>query len=117
MSQRLSPPQAPKYLERLYPSTQKGVTLIAEDVTDLETHRQRLSDPDGYRPRCCPARLRLGARVLTQVLAASGSAALEASAKRVGLLGTRWEVVVALGGALWSVAELLHRLAPGLRLM
>ena len=205
MSQRPSPPQAAKYLERPYPSSQKGGTLIAEEVTDLETHRRRLSDPDGYRPRCCPgcghrklhvhdyrsrellgeprkkgatpsitvvrhrcanpackaqwrtvpallarhlrrrwevvdaatvgsrppgwppvpkrtrrrwrARLRLGARALIQVLAASGSTALEAIAKGVGLPGTRRDVVVALGGRLGAVAELLHRLAPGLRLM
>jgi hypothetical protein len=207
VSQRLSPPQAPKYLERPYPSTQKGGTLIAEDVTDLETHQGRLSDPDGYRPPRCPrcghgklhvhdyrsrellgeprrrktegtvsitvvrhrcanpeckahwrtlpallarhlrrrwevveaatvgsrrpglppvpertrrrwrTRLRMSARVLTQVLAASGSAALEAIARRVGLSGTRLDVVVADGGPLSAVAELLHRLAPGLRLM
>jgi len=207
MAQPFSPPQPPKYLDRPYPSSQKGGTLIAEDVTDLETHQRRLSDPDGYRPSCCPrcghgklhvhdyrsrellgeprtrkkgetpsltvvrhrcanpecqahwrtvpallarhlrrrwevveaatvgsrpqgwppvpkrtrrrwlARLRMGAGVLSQVLAASGSAALEAIAKRVGLAGTRLDVVVALGGSLSAVAELLHRLTPGLRLM
>lgn len=207
MSQRLSPPQAPKYLDQPYPSSQKGGTLIAEDVTDLAAHQQRLSDPDGYRPSRCPrcghgklhvhdyrtrelrgeprrrkkgetasitvvrhrcanpeckahwrtlpallarhlwrrwevveaatvgsrppswppvpkrtrrrwmARLRMGARVLTQVLAASGSAALEAIAKGLGLASTRLDVVVALAAPLSAVAELLHRLAPGLRLM
>jgi hypothetical protein len=61
MSQRPSPPQAPRYLTRSYLSSQKGGTLIAEDVTDLATHERRLSDPDGYRPRCCP---RCGHRVL-----------------------------------------------------
>jgi len=55
MSQkRLPPPQLPSYLERRYASSQKGGTLIAEDVTDLETHRRRLCDPDGYRPLRCP---------------------------------------------------------------
>jgi len=54
MAQPLSPPQAPRYLDEPYSSSQKGGTLIAEDVTDLKTHEQRLSDPDAYRPRCCP---------------------------------------------------------------
>ena len=55
MSQkRLPPPQAPSYLVRRYTSSQKGGTLIAEDVTDLETHKRRMYDPDGYRPPQCP---------------------------------------------------------------
>ena len=54
MSQRPSPPQPPKYLEHRYASSQKGGTLIAEDVTDPQTHARRQSDPDGYRPTCCP---------------------------------------------------------------
>lgn len=201
MSHRPPPPHPPRYLERPYASSQKGGTLIAEDVTDLETHKRRLSDPDGYRPPCCPrcghrvlhvheyrpralradpdavatktvrhrcanadcgarwqtvprflarhlwrrwvvveaatvgrrphdwppvpkrtrrrwrARLRLGARVLTQVLAASGLPTLEDVAKRVGLTATRLDVVLALGLPLCAAAALLHRLAPGLRLM
>jgi hypothetical protein len=32
----------------------KGGTLIAEDVTDLATHQQRIGDPGGYRPSSCP---------------------------------------------------------------
>jgi hypothetical protein len=28
--------------------------LIAEDVCDLTAHQQRLTEPDGYRPRRCP---------------------------------------------------------------
>ena len=201
MSHRPSPPQPAKYLEQPYASTQKGGTLIAEDVTDLETHERRLCDPDGYRPSCCPrcghavlhvhdyrprvlradphrvvvkvvrhrcvavdcgarwlilplvlarhlwrrwavveattrgrrpvdwppvpartarrwrARLRLAGRRLTQVLAASGSAPLEAVAQRLGLTATRLDVILALGLTLSSVAALMHRLAPGLRLM
>jgi hypothetical protein len=54
MSQRPSPPQPARYLERPYASSQKGGTLIAEDVTDVMAHQRRLSDPDGYRPSCCP---------------------------------------------------------------
>jgi ribosomal protein S27AE len=37
-----------------YPSSQKGGTLIAEDVTDRATHDLRLRSPDGYRPSWCP---------------------------------------------------------------
>lgn len=53
MSRDRLPPPAPPYLTRRYPSTQKGGTLIAEDVTDLEAHRRRLCDTDGYRPSSC----------------------------------------------------------------
>ena len=55
MSQdRLPPPEPEACLVRLRPSSQKGGTIIAEDVTDLGTHERRLCDPDGYRPRFCP---------------------------------------------------------------
>jgi hypothetical protein len=54
MSSNELPPPAPLCLERPYPSSQKGGTLIAEDVADLAAHRKRLSEPDGYRPRSCP---------------------------------------------------------------
>jgi hypothetical protein len=55
MSQdRLPPPELEACLVRLRPSSQKGGTIIAEDVTDLDTHESRLSDPDGYRPSFCP---------------------------------------------------------------
>ncbi len=201
MSLRLSPPQPPRYLERPYASSQKGGTLIAEDVTDVEAHERRLFDPDGYRPSCCPrcghavlhvhdyrfrvlradpdrveikvvrhrcvgpdcgarwltlplllarhlwrrwavveattrdrrpvdwppvpartarrwrARLRMAGRRLTQVLAASGLPSLEGVAQYLGLTATRLDVVLALGLTLSSVAALVHRLAPGLRLM
>ena len=39
---------------RLRPSSQKGGTIIAEDVTDRATHDRRIRDPDGYRPAFCP---------------------------------------------------------------
>jgi hypothetical protein len=55
MSQRRLPPPAPAAcLDRPYPSSQKGGTWIAEDVTDRDEHRRRLCDPDGYRLRECP---------------------------------------------------------------
>jgi hypothetical protein len=54
MGHRPSSPPPPKYLDQPYPSSQKGGTLIAEDVTDLATHAQRLCTPDGYRPARCP---------------------------------------------------------------
>lgn len=210
MSQRPAPPPPPRYLEQCYPSSQKGGTLIAEDVTDLKTHERRLGDPDGYRPARCPrcghgvlhvhdyrerhllaeqpkhshsdsagpritvvrhrctaaecgarwlllpallarhrwrrwqvvevaalerrrppdwppvpprtrrrwrARLRMGGRMLTQVLAASALPALEAVAQRLGLTATRLDLVLALALPLCAAAALLHRLAPGLRLL
>ncbi len=57
---RSLPPAAEACLIRPYPSSQKGGTLIAEDVLDLATHERRLCDPDGYRPVKC---LRCGASV------------------------------------------------------
>jgi len=39
---------------RRVPSSQKGGTLIAEDVCDLAAHEQRLAAPDSYRPPGCP---------------------------------------------------------------
>ncbi len=50
------PPAPPSCLTRPYSSKpqQKGGTLIAEDVHDLLSHRSRLLDPEGYRPRSCP---------------------------------------------------------------
>ncbi len=55
MSQnRLPPPEQEACLVRLRPSSQKGGTIVAEDVADLATHERRLCDPDGYRPRFCP---------------------------------------------------------------
>jgi len=55
MSQdRLPPPEPEACLVRLRPSSQKGGTIVAEDVTDLATHERRLCDPDGYRPKFCP---------------------------------------------------------------
>ena len=54
MSQdRLPPPDPEACLVRLRPSTQKGGTLIAEDVIDWVTHDRRICDPDGYRPAVC----------------------------------------------------------------
>ncbi len=56
MSDHRSPPPDPAAcLGRRRASSQKGGTLIAEDVSNLETHRQRLCDPDGYRPNECPS--------------------------------------------------------------
>ena len=51
---RLPPPDPEACLVRLRPSTQKGGTLIAEDVVDRATHDRRICDPDGYRPSACP---------------------------------------------------------------
>ena len=55
MSQdRLPPPGGESCLVRMRPSTQKGGTIIAEDVTDQATHDRRICNPDGYRPTFCP---------------------------------------------------------------
>lgn len=54
MSRNRPPPPAAECLCRPYPSSQKGGTLIAENVLDRETHERRLHDADGYRPEECP---------------------------------------------------------------
>ena len=51
---RLPPPGEEACLVRLRPSSQKGGTIIAEEVRDRATHDRRICDPDGYRPAFCP---------------------------------------------------------------
>lgn len=69
------------------------------------------------------ARLGQAARMATQVLASSGGTAQRAVAQQVGLEARRQELVTAFAAAftggvvLLRLAELLHRLAPGIRLM
>jgi hypothetical protein len=43
----------PACLDRSYASSQKGGTLIAEEVVDLEAHEACLADPERYRPGRC----------------------------------------------------------------
>lgn len=58
---RLPPPEPEACLLRPCPSSQKGGTLLAEEVTEVCAHQRRLCDPDGYRPKRCP---RCGHQVL-----------------------------------------------------
>jgi len=51
---RLPPPEPEACLVRLRSSSQKGGTIIAEDVPDLAAHDRLICDPDGYRPPFCP---------------------------------------------------------------
>jgi hypothetical protein len=51
---RLPPPDPEECLYRPCSSSQKGGTLLAEEVTEPEAHHRRLCDPDGYRPPWCP---------------------------------------------------------------
>lgn len=61
MTELRSPSSAPQAcLDRGYGSSQKGGTLIAEEVWDLETHERLLEASDGYRPEGCR---RCGVRV------------------------------------------------------
>lgn len=55
MSQnRLPPPLPEACLFRPRPSSQKGGTLLCEEVTEACAHERRLCDPGGYRPERCP---------------------------------------------------------------
>lgn len=49
-------PALPEYLSTPYSAKpwQRGGTLIAEDVQDLEDHRRKVLDPHWYRPDGCP---------------------------------------------------------------
>jgi hypothetical protein len=49
-------PALPGYLNTPYDAKplQRGGTLIAEDVWTIEEHRERVLEPDGYRPEECP---------------------------------------------------------------
>jgi hypothetical protein len=58
---RLPPPPSEACLVRQRSSSQKGGTIIAEDVTDRAAHERLICDPDGYRPPFCP---RCGDRTL-----------------------------------------------------
>jgi len=46
---RRPPPDHEACLVRLRPSSQKGGTIIAEDVTDRATHDRRICNPDRLR--------------------------------------------------------------------
>jgi hypothetical protein len=50
---RPPPPEPEDCLIHSRASRYKGGTLIAEDVHDLDTHRQRLASRDAYRPDYC----------------------------------------------------------------
>lgn len=53
MTDDRSPPPEVACLSCPCPSSQKGGTLIAEDVTSLQMHQRLLRCPDGYRPKEC----------------------------------------------------------------
>ena len=200
MDQTVTPPAPPACLKKEYPSSQKGGTLIAEDVVDVVSHQQRLCCPDGYRPAQCPrckhvvlhvhdypwrvllgepdrpgvkiirymcasceatwrilprflarhlrrtwavvetavglrerskdqpsvpkrtverwkGRLHSAAGLVVQALCRSSDAALQKLARRVGPLGSRFELVNAYGAVLAAFAGLVHRITPGVRVM
>lgn len=89
------------------------------DVIERETS----DTPRGAAPAVPPrtvqrwrARLAQSARLLAQVLAVAGGA-LRGLAQRAGLDCSRAELLLAFDGSLGALALLLHRLAPGIRLM
>ena len=101
-------PAAEACLCRPYPSSQKGGTLIAEDVHDLATHERRLEDPDTYRPSACP---RCGAALHVhdlrpRVLRGEASLATEVVRFRCAdreRCGAAWQVLpVFLARCLWG---------------
>lgn len=118
-SRSLSPaPEA--CLCRSYPSSQKGGTLIAEDVHDLATHELRLEDPAAYRPLACP---RCGAAVhrhdlRPRLLRGEAHVATEVIRFRCAdrtRCGATWQILPAfLARCLWgSWSRVGKALAPG----
>ena len=47
-------PPSPPCLDREYPSSQRGGTLLAADVRTLAQHEHAIADADRYRPERCP---------------------------------------------------------------
>jgi len=101
-------PAAEACLCRPYPSSQKGGTLIAEDVHDLATHELRLEDPGAYRPSACP---RCGAclhihDLRSRVLRGEAHAATEVIRFRCAdreRCGAAWQILPAfLARCLWG---------------
>jgi len=111
---RSPPPAAEACLVRPYSSSQKGGTLIAEDVCDLATHEQRLGAPDQYRPAACgrcggklhihdlrPRQMLGDAQIATEVLRFR-------CADRSGC-GAVWQIVPALlARRLWRTWSVVH---------
>jgi hypothetical protein len=89
------------------------------DVVDREVNEHRRGSGPAVPPRTVQrwrARLHTSARVLVQVLAVAGGN-LRALAEAVGPDVSRWELLRKDGRGLAALAVLLHRLAPGIRLM
>ena len=97
-------------------------TVVAGAVGLARRRADEPQVPERTRQRW-RARLAQSARVPMQVLASLGEVVLRGVAQGAGLEGSRWALVesyaTALGGAapLAALAELLHRLSPGIRLM
>ena len=90
------PPPGVFYLDRRAPSSQRGGTKIAEDVTDWETHLQRVVTPDGYRPeRCdhCGGRRLHGHGLRTRVLAGDELGTIDIRRYRCAVCRAVWQVL------------------------
>lgn len=84
--------------------------------------RQDVAPVPGRTKRRWRSSLRGGARVVRHVLSATQRPDIDAVVRRVPVTGTRGDVLAAYRedaneGALPELAALLHRLAPGLRMM
>ena len=106
---RILPAFLPRFLRRSW-------KVVEEESSPLAT-------PGGAAPRVplrtvqrWRARLGQSAQLPVQVLMVAG-AALRASAQQAGLDCSRAELLLAFDGSLGALAVLLHRLAPGIRLM
>lgn len=100
---------------RRVPSSQKGGTLIAEDVHDLGAHERLLADPDGYRPSGCP---RCGAALhvhdlRSRVLHGEQAVATEVVRFRCAdreHCGAAWQILPAfLARYLWGSWSRIHK--------
>jgi hypothetical protein len=116
-----------RHLWRAWPTVEKAVPPKRAAKTETEASEPALPSPVPVRTRQrWAARLASAARVLVVALAAAGELLLETIASAVGLEGTRGTLVaeyvervggVRRGERLAALAEHVHRLCPGLRLM
>lgn len=93
-------PALPDYLNVSYADkpSQRGGTLIAEEVWDLDEHRRRVASPRGYRPPACPrcGRFLQGHGCRTRTLRDQpNSAAEDIRRYRCKACGALWQVLPA----------------------
>ena len=111
------PPAAEECLVQGRVGKYKGGTLIAEEVGELGVHRERVADPDGYRPevcaRCLHGRLHIHSYPERRLLADGGGAPVVRIVQYIcadSQCGATWRVVpLFLARHLWRTWRTVER--------